>query len=143
MSSLEYVEDYEQDLESKEDEVEETTRQLESVNERLDAIEEAINKLGDDKQLQELVTRENKDDAQDEREKILEQRSQLQAQIEMVECDLVAIREANEASSETIDELEQMGEDVSEARTIIAERADKIQRGTEMARRLLEQLQKR
>lgn len=140
MASLEDLERFEDELEQKEGEVDEANERLEEVNDRIAAIERAISSLGDDRELQSSIERNNLIDAEAQQLEIETRRENLTAEIKEVEVELNELDEVNEQSAQTIAELASMGEEVSEAEGLIEERKRAIERSRTLAQQLHDRL---
>lgn len=140
MASLEDLERFEDELEQKEGEVDEANERLEEVNDRIAAIERAISSLGDDRELQSSIERNNLIDAEAQQLEIETRRENLTAEIKEVEVELNELDEVNEQSAQTIAELASMGEEVSEAEGLIEERKRAIERSRMLAQQLHDRL---
>lgn len=140
MANLENIENVESDLEAKESEVSEANEQLQEVNDRLSQIESAIHELSDDSAVSESLESNNLENAQSEKEAIEQRRSELAGDIERALGEIEEMQDDNEHSSQAVQELASIGEDVSEAQGIVEGRRSELDKARSLAERLLDQL---
>lgn len=139
MSKLEELERYESDIESKEEEAENAENEFKEACERLSNIESAIGNLSDDKEVSESLE-SNKTEAEQEKSEAEQKKEQIVQELEEIDRSLEEMNTENENSASVLAEIEQAGEDVSDAKSIVDSRRDSIKIQKEKVNGMLQKL---